>query len=307
MNRHMPLSDGKRPSSRAPTGVLPSNLCALVAAFLVASAVGVSAPDSSAAGATDGGALSLHYLTHPIPGAEPAGAGHQVAGRLEAANSRTLPSLARAGTFIGGDKPLRPGDVLLYGTEESDPLAAVIWLGEGRLFLAHAPGEEARRLATDSRAAEEHFLGARRLIGGRDGEAGPRERFIAEGLKYLEVTYEFGSRRSSTRTMDCSDFVRRAYHDATGEWLPGNSRTQAAHVSERSETTTDWRELRPGDLMFFTQAGNSERIGHVSIYIGEGHMLHTYSVRSGGVRIDAVRGQWDRRFHSGGSVFDDGG
>lgn len=304
MNPHGPLPTGRRHASRGRGGVPASMLMWLAPALLVLWVTGAAAPDSTPTGAGETGDISLDYLAHPIPGTDSTGAVYQVIGTLEAQYPRTLKSLAETGAWLGEGAPLQPGDVLLYGPGESDPLVAGIYLGDTRFFLAHAPEEEARRMALDLSAAQEQLLGVRRLIGNGSGISSLRARYIAEGLKYLEVPYEFGSRRASTSTMDCSDFARRAYHDTTGEWLPTNSRTQGRHVSSRGETTTDWRALEPGDLMFFTQSG-SDRIGHVSIYIGDERMLHTYSVRSGGVRIDPVRGQWDRRFAYGGSVLDD--
>jgi cell wall-associated NlpC family hydrolase len=141
-------------------------------------------------------------------------------------------------------------------------------------------------------------------------------RVIAAGKKYLGTPYEYGSSRSDTSTFDCSDFVRQAFKDAIGLVLPGDSRSQGAYVKNVGKTTTDWRKLQPGDLMFFmdykgTSASNysginksSQRISHVGIYLGDGKILHTYSKESGGVRIDSIQGKhWEYRFLFGGPVF----
>ena len=74
-------------------------------------------------------------------------------------------------------------------------------------------------------------------------------------------------------------------------------------------------ELKRGDLIFFmsyagSKAANytsinksSEPITHVGIYLGNGQVLHTYSVTSGGVRVDNLLGTtWEYRFLYGGSV-----
>lgn len=138
---------------------------------------------------------------------------------------------------------------------------------------------------------------------------------IKAGKAYMGTPYEFGSNRSSTLTFDCSDFVRRIFIEGAGLTLPSNSRTQARYVKDVRDTTTNWEHLKPGDLMFFMAykgtskskyAGihkASQRITHVSIYLGDGKMLHTYSNKSGGVRIDSIDNRhWEYRFVFGGSA-----
>lgn len=142
------------------------------------------------------------------------------------------------------------------------------------------------------------------------------QKVIDAGMLYLGTPYEFGSSRSSTLTFDCSDFVRRAFIDGIGITLPTNSRLQANYVSNIGDTTTNWKDLKIGDLMFFmaykgTSSSNytdidksTETITHVSIYLGNGKVLHTYSKISGGVRIDDIANRhWEYRFIFGGSAF----
>jgi len=139
---------------------------------------------------------------------------------------------------------------------------------------------------------------------------------IAVGMKYLGTPYEFGSNRNDTSTFDCSDFVRQAYLEAIGLKLPGDSRSQGAYVKEIGKTSDDWRKLQRGDLMFFMSYQGSKasdyagvdkadaRITHVGIYLGDGKILHTYSEKSGGVRIDGIAGtHWEYRFLFGGFVY----
>ncbi|MCG7409025.1 C40 family peptidase [Paenibacillus sp. ACRRX] len=141
------------------------------------------------------------------------------------------------------------------------------------------------------------------------------EKVISTGLKYLGTPYEYGSDRNSTRTFDCSDFVRHAFKQAIGITLPADSRKQGAYVKSNSTVKKSISSLKRGDLMFFgTYRGskqsayknvnkNTERITHVGIYMGNGKVLHTYSKASGGVRTDSVVGNsWEHRFLYGGSV-----
>lgn len=135
-------------------------------------------------------------------------------------------------------------------------------------------------------------------------------------MKYLGTPYEYGSDRGTTDTFDCSDFVRQAFKDALGLTLPGDSRKQAAYVRNKANgVTTDWRQLKRGDIMFFMSYKGSkpslyedkqpfgETVTHTGIYLGDGQVLQTYSVASGGVRVDDIAGKhWEYRFLFGGSA-----
>jgi cell wall-associated NlpC family hydrolase len=142
------------------------------------------------------------------------------------------------------------------------------------------------------------------------------QKVIDAGMHYLGTPYEFGSSRSDTSTFDCSDLVRQAYLEGIGQQLPGDSRSQWSYVAAVGKTSTDWHQLKRGDLMFFmsykgssasSYAGidkASEKITHVGIYLGNGQVLHTYSQASGGVRIDSFAGTaWEYRFLQGGSTY----
>ncbi|BFH70816.1 MAG: SH3 domain-containing C40 family peptidase [Paenibacillus dendritiformis] len=141
------------------------------------------------------------------------------------------------------------------------------------------------------------------------------EKVIQVGNKYLGTPYEFGSNRNSTKTFDCSAFVRQAYKEALGIVLPTDSRKQGSWIKSNSTPKTSISQLKRGDLMFFMSYKGSkasayknvnkstERITHVGIYLGDGKILHTYSKKSGGVRVDNVLNTaWEHRFLFGGSV-----
>lgn len=141
------------------------------------------------------------------------------------------------------------------------------------------------------------------------------ENVIKVGKKYLGTPYEFGSNRNNTKTFDCSDFVRQAYKEALGIVLPTDSRKQGSWIKSHSTAKTSISQLKRGDLMFFmTYKGSKasdykgvnkskQRITHVGIYLGDGKILHTYSKKSGGVRVDNVLNTtWEHRFLFGGSV-----
>jgi cell wall-associated NlpC family hydrolase len=141
------------------------------------------------------------------------------------------------------------------------------------------------------------------------------QKVISAGKDYLGTPYDFGSSRRNTRTFDCSDFTRQAFLDGLNIKIPSDSRKQASYVKSIGKTTTNWEKLKPGDLMFFMSYKGSKKsyysrinkskqiITHVGIYLGNGKILHTYSKKSGGVRIDKIDGtQWENRFVFGGST-----
>lgn len=143
------------------------------------------------------------------------------------------------------------------------------------------------------------------------------EKVIETGYSYLGTPYKYGSDRSTTTTFDCSDFVKHIFNEAAEIVLPSNSRTQGSYIRENSEITTNWQELKRGDLMFFMSYEGSdrsdytdkqpleERITHVGIYLGDGQILHTYSEKSGGVRVDSFENtHFEYRFLFGGSVIE---
>ncbi|WP_379162909.1 SH3 domain-containing protein [Paenibacillus sp. sgz5001063] len=140
------------------------------------------------------------------------------------------------------------------------------------------------------------------------------EGVIAAGMGYLGTPYEFGSSRSDTSTFDCSDFIRQIFMDAANLKLPADSRQQGEWIKQNSTIVTDISGLKRGDLMFFTDYQGSSayayagidkltaRITHVAMYLGDGQLLQTYSVASGGVRVDKLSASWVNRFLYGGSV-----
>lgn len=212
----------------------------------------------------------------------------------------TLDALSRQGTLIRKGETLRLGDIVFFGTSSNNLIAAGVFVGNNQFIISHRPYNTIRVMSLSSPDARRYYLGAKRVLPASQPRVSSiRERVIQAGLKYVGTPYEYNSSRSSTATMDCSDFVRRTYYDATGKWIPGNSRTQAAYVREYGKLTTNWRNLKRGDLMFFISSG---RIFHVAIYMGDGRILH--STPSRGVHVGSMTSYWNSRFYFGGNILD---
>lgn len=206
----------------------------------------------------------------------------------------TLNELRRQGTLVNKGETLQLGDIVFFGKSSTDLTAAGIFVGSGRFIVSYRPYNTIRVMSLSSTNT---YLGARRIVG---TESSIRERVIQEGLKYVGTPYQFNSSRSSTATFDCSDFVRRTYFDATGTWIPGNSRTQADYVRANGKVTTSWKNLQRGDLMFFTSSTGT--INHVAIYMGDGQILHATSNR--GVHVGTMNSYWINSFSFGGNILD---
>ena len=213
----------------------------------------------------------------------------------------TLDALSRQGTLIKKGEALQQGDIVFFGTSSSNLIAAGIYLGDDQFIISHEPYKTIRVMSGSSSEAQRYYLGAKRVIAQPSPVSNLRERVIREGLKYVGTPYQYNSDRTSTATMDCSDFVRRTYYDATGKWIPGNSRTQAAYVREYGKVTTNWRNLKRGDLLFFITPETGS-ISHVAIYMGDGRILHATSNK--GVHVADITNYWNDRFYFGGNILD---
>lgn len=141
------------------------------------------------------------------------------------------------------------------------------------------------------------------------------EAVISAGMSYLGTPYEFGSDRNTTKTFDCSDFVRQAFKEGAGITMPADSRKQGEYVKDNGNVKTDWTKLKRGDVMFFMDYKGSKassyknvnkstaRVSHDGIYLGNGKILHTFSKAGGGVTISSIEGtHWEHRFLYGGSA-----
>jgi gamma-D-glutamyl-L-lysine dipeptidyl-peptidase len=93
--------------------------------------------------------------------------------------------------------------------------------------------------------------------------------------RYLNTPYLWGGRSASG--IDCSGLTQQVYR-VFGKNIPRDARDQAK-IGKR----TNWEEIRPGDLAFFS---NSEgKIIHTGICLEDHEIIHA----SGFVKIDELR------------------
>jgi cell wall-associated NlpC family hydrolase len=95
-------------------------------------------------------------------------------------------------------------------------------------------------------------------------------RVLRTGDSYAGVKYVWGG-STPREGFDCSGFTKYVFAKS-GVTLPRTAREQ---VRVGAGVAPDFRVLRPGDLMFFAEPGES--ISHVAIYAGDGVILHASS------------------------------
>lgn len=119
--------------------------------------------------------------------------------------------------------------------------------------------------------------------------SGSASSVIATGKQYLGVPYEFGAKSGITSAFDCSSFTQYVFKK-NGISLPRTSRQQAQAGEYVSKAN-----LQAGDLIF-SDTNRDGVINHVSIYMGDNKLLHTYS-KNVGVTISTFKGStWDKTY-----------
>ena len=126
---------------------------------------------------------------------------------------------------------------------------------------------------------------------------GARGKILNESKKYIGIPYSFGSKDPKTG-FDCSGFVSYVYKKAINHTLPAGSKNQ---FSKGGGLLVDFDQLKPGDLMFFSNNGSS--ISHVGIYIDKENFIHAPST---GRRIseDNISRYYKQRFVKGKSYLE---
>lgn len=110
------------------------------------------------------------------------------------------------------------------------------------------------------------------------------QRIVNSALTYAGTRYRWGG--LSSRGIDCSGLVVRAL-GAQGRTVPHNSA-----ALYRLGTPVTYRNLRPGDLVFFNTNGRG--ISHVGIWMGNNKFVHASSSR-GRVVQDELTGGYARQ------------
>lgn len=104
-------------------------------------------------------------------------------------------------------------------------------------------------------------------------QASLRNKVVNYALQFVGNRYVWGGTNPNTGA-DCSGFVQYVLRNAAGVSLPRTSREQA-----KAGRAIKSSEMRPGDLIFYTNSGGT--VNHVAMYIGNGQIVHAASRKSG--------------------------
>lgn len=108
---------------------------------------------------------------------------------------------------------------------------------------------------------------------------GDNEQLYAEVEKWLGVPYRYGGTTNSG--VDCSGLVGQIYRDVYGVSLQRNS----AKMLQVDCKEIKKKDLKEGDLVFFSSQKNRAKINHVGLYLKEQKFVHAGSK---GVVIDSL-------------------
>lgn len=120
------------------------------------------------------------------------------------------------------------------------------------------------------------------------------DQIILTGLEFLGTPYVFNAPSNRIDIFDCSSFTQYIF-SVHGILLPRNSRQQFL-----VGVPISFSLIQKGDLLFFTTKKRKgkkglAKIGHVGIYIGNGHMLHTYRPENK-VMVSEIDSSWMEKF-----------
>lgn len=109
------------------------------------------------------------------------------------------------------------------------------------------------------------------------------DNIIVAARKLMGVPYLWGG--TSFKGVDCSGFTKTVYF-INGLVLPRDA-SQQALLGTIVDTAGDWKNVQPGDLLFFgnrERDGKPEQVVHVGIWIGGGEFIHA----SGKVQVGSI-------------------
>ena len=132
---------------------------------------------------------------------------------------------------------------------------------------------------------------------GLDIDRKDNHRLMIEASKWIGVPHRYGG--STMNGVDCSGLTWNLYKSVYNINL---SRSSQAQYDNDVRHSVSKRNLKQGDLVFFSTQGSRKKINHVGIYMKDGKFIHTSS--SKGVRLDYLNDNyWKDKWISGGRIY----
>lgn len=123
------------------------------------------------------------------------------------------------------------------------------------------------------------------------------DELIRQARTWIGTPYVYGGHARKKGT-DCSGMIMELFLSVYDLKLPRSSAMQQEFARPVS-----YKDMSPGDLVFFSTAKGSSRVNHVGLYIGNNSMIHASGSR--GV-VESYLGEkyWQNTYHSSGSVIE---
>lgn len=119
--------------------------------------------------------------------------------------------------------------------------------------------------------------------GSNQAGQGTVDQIINLAKQQLGKPYIYGA--AGPNSFDCSGLTSWLYR-SFGYTIQRGAAAQTSNGYSVSKAN-----LRPGDLVFFSNESSGGRVGHVGIYIGDGQIIHA-STPQLGVRTDSLNSSW---------------
>ena len=140
--------------------------------------------------------------------------------------------------------------------------------------------------ATEStQSTERSTQSSRETSSSQDSESSSsgtsRQKVVNYALKFVGNKYRYGG-NSLTNGIDCSGFTQQVL----GHFGYSISRTSSSQANDGR--TISVSNVRPGDLLFYKRGG---RINHVTMYIGNGQVVHASNSAPyprGGIKVSSM-------------------
>lgn len=168
---------------------------------------------------------------------------------------------------------LEPGDVVFFGSNESNITHAAIYMGADKMIHSTVSAGVQVTFLEGSSYWSGRYVGAKRMS--EPEEMAYENPLVLEALNYLGVPFESGG--TTPEGFDASGFVQYIFDRAVSITLPRTSSQQYMLGDEVQRNA-----LQEGDLVFFS-SNEAGTVNHVAIYMGNDQLIHP--TVSGGVSV----------------------